>query len=185
MNKVGKELTYTHFSDIVRVCLLAKYGGAWIDSTCFCTGPIPPKVWKYEFYSCKTLDMNLPVVANGKWVTWFLVTGKNHTILFEFCRDMLFEYWEKENVLIDYLYIDYVIAYAYEHFRDIKEVIDRVPENNLNRNEMMYRMSEKYEKNKLLYKEDDWIYKISYKKSYLTEAEGNITFWKALKDGLI
>ena len=43
MQKVKKgQITYTHFSDIVRVNLLAEYGGIWIDSTCWCAQPIPP-----------------------------------------------------------------------------------------------------------------------------------------------
>lgn len=31
-------ITHTHFSDLLRVELLCKYGGTWIDSTVYCSG---------------------------------------------------------------------------------------------------------------------------------------------------
>lgn len=35
-------ITHTHFSDILRVTLLAKHGGTWIDATVFCSGGVIP-----------------------------------------------------------------------------------------------------------------------------------------------
>ena len=37
LSKVGKTLSYTHFSDLVRLALLSSYGGGWIDATLMLT----------------------------------------------------------------------------------------------------------------------------------------------------
>jgi mannosyltransferase OCH1-like enzyme len=35
-------ISHTHFSDLLRIELLCKYGGTWIDSTVFCSGSTIP-----------------------------------------------------------------------------------------------------------------------------------------------
>jgi hypothetical protein len=37
---IGDNVTPQAFSDILRINLLAKYGGVWADATCFCTKPL-------------------------------------------------------------------------------------------------------------------------------------------------
>ena len=38
-----------HLSDIVRCCLLYKYGGVWLDSTILMCGPMPGECMEYCF----------------------------------------------------------------------------------------------------------------------------------------
>lgn len=39
-----------HFADILRIYLLAKYGGYWIDATCLLTEPIPEEIRRTPFF---------------------------------------------------------------------------------------------------------------------------------------
>lgn len=38
------KISFTHFSDILRMCLLYEHGGLWIDATVYVSQPIPEKV---------------------------------------------------------------------------------------------------------------------------------------------
>ena len=45
LSQSGKgDYVNTHFSDILRIHLLAYYGGCWIDATCFQMAPIPLQI---------------------------------------------------------------------------------------------------------------------------------------------
>lgn len=39
-------ISKTHFSDVVRVSLLLKYGGVWVDATLYMVHSIPECIWK-------------------------------------------------------------------------------------------------------------------------------------------
>ena len=45
-----KEITLASKSDIIRIALLWKYGGIWVDSTLFCRIPLDNWVGRYSDY---------------------------------------------------------------------------------------------------------------------------------------
>ena len=52
----NREIDKTHFSDIVRYCLLYKYGGLWLDSTVLLTDKFPKEILDQDFFvfsNCK------------------------------------------------------------------------------------------------------------------------------------
>ena len=61
----------------------------------------------------------------------FFMTGYAHNPIFEFGRDAFFEWWRKYDDIVDYVLIDYLILLGYKNFKQIKELIDDVPDNNL------------------------------------------------------
>ena len=50
-----------HFADICRVELLYNYGGFWLDSTGFATGPIPDWIVKEDFFAIGKYFLAIPV----------------------------------------------------------------------------------------------------------------------------
>ena len=82
------EIDLTHFSDILRMMLLAQHGGIWMDSTLL----IPSKHLgtfirpEDKFWSCHhhTRYYN---ISQGGWVSFFLACGKGN-ILPSFIADM-------------------------------------------------------------------------------------------------
>ena len=47
---IGENREYisrNHLSDIIRINLLAKYGGVWVDATCFCCVPLDKWLGRY------------------------------------------------------------------------------------------------------------------------------------------
>jgi len=110
-------ISITHFSDIVRMALLTKYGGYWIDSTYFINAPII-KV-NTTFY---TLKLNSKI----KWATSFLAASKN-SFLVTYCFLSLLYYWKKYDHIIEYLLLDDIINVAYISSEEFKKVIDNMP----------------------------------------------------------
>lgn len=132
MDKVNKKIiTLTHFSDILRATLLSQNGGVWMDATLFLTKDITKELLSFPFYSNKLPmeDFKLKDVARGMWSGFFMSGNKNNPI-FLGLRDVLFKYWEKHDVLIDYFFIDYIIRFLYDNSSTSKMLIDNVPLNN-------------------------------------------------------
>ena len=135
----------TTLSDILRFCLLSEYGGFWMDATVFFTGEFPKEFLKKPFYSQKMYD---PVVCQreackGRWCGFFM-TGYAHNPIFEFGRDAFFEWWRKYDDIVDYVLIDYLILLGYKNFKQIRELIDDVPDNNLDIFEMYQVLDKPY-----------------------------------------
>lgn len=100
-----------HYADIVRVSLLAAYGGIWIDATSWCNEPIPERIKSISFYTRKGgYNANMPLFAKGRWTSWCLGTNKIGYPLFCFIRDMFYEYAKREECWIDYLLLDKLIS---------------------------------------------------------------------------
>ena len=121
------EIDLTHFSDILRMMLLAQHGGIWMDSTLL----IPSKHLgtfirpEDKFWSCHhhTRYYN---ISQGGWVSFFLACGKGN-ILPSFIADMHLCYWKKHKKLIDYLLLDYTFAMARKYIPAVHDMIEKVP----------------------------------------------------------
>lgn len=122
-------ISNTHYSDLIRLQLLIKYGGTWIDSTAFCTGynseyfDKPLFVFKNInniWYANKFKEDQEAIVADN----WFITSEINNPILV-LVRDMLFDYWKEHDYLVDYFIFHYfftlIVTYKY------KNEFDNVP----------------------------------------------------------
>lgn len=132
------KITRTHFSDIIRVNLLEKFGGLWLDSTVLVTEPLEnyKEFWKMPFFSQKfyqeksnfTFYFTNP--AYGRWATFILGTGILHNPFFALMKDFYNEYWKEYDEVIDYVLMDFMMDLAYENIHVVKKFIDDVPINN-------------------------------------------------------
>lgn len=102
--KDGK-ITNTHFSDILRAALLAKYGGLWVDSTVLSTGSLDRYVDKNTdlFVYSNTYRGDDSICLSS----WLIYAKPNNPIIVN-TRNLLYKYWEKNNKLADY-YLFHVI----------------------------------------------------------------------------
>ncbi len=178
-------MTYTHFSDILRMSLLAKYGGMWVDSTCWVAKEVPEDVRNMSFWSCKTDNANIPLFSNSRWCGWAMGTNKKNKKLFSFILEMLLLHAKDNECLIDYLLIDYLLLFSCNLFESSRVEILSVEENNVNRGIFWSYMNEKYDKNK--YQEiskNTWIFKLSYKTILNKKTDGgDETFYGKLISG--
>jgi hypothetical protein len=177
-----KVISLTHYSDIVRVSLLAKYGGIWLDATCYVSEKIPQWVTKSDFYSCRTIGVApLPIWSNSRWCSWGQGTCRVNFPLYTFIRDMYFAYWKNEDCIIDYLILDALMDVAYCNIPIVNKAIKDLPANNIQRNGLWYLLNKPYDKEKyLMLTSDTWLFKLSYK-STLSEYNNNAqTFYHHL-----
>ncbi|MDR1678789.1 MAG: capsular polysaccharide synthesis protein [Prevotellaceae bacterium] len=92
-----KRISNTHLSDLLRISLLAQYGGIWIDASCLLTDKIPDFIINAPVFCFKTFLS----VSRGKASSWFIAAQPHNSIICQ-TRDMLYEYWRRENFLKHY-----------------------------------------------------------------------------------
>ena len=117
----NKIISYTHFSDILRVSLLAKHGGLWIDSSVYVHGPLPDYVFKHSYFSIKA-PFDKQYVSQCKFAC-FLIGASPNAPWMTITRDILFAYLEKTNIFIDYFLLDHILITAYTNISSLRENI--------------------------------------------------------------
>ncbi len=175
-----KLITMTTLSDILRMHLLSKYGGLWVDATVFFTSAFSEDFFRKSFYSQKMA--NTPAAqreaCKSLWCG-FCMAGYAGQPLFQFTRDAFLEWWKLHDDIPDYVLIDYLIMVGYRHFLRIRELVDQVPNNNVGVFEMYKVLNQEYTPE--LYREltkDNWIHKLTYKMELnKVTAEGRDTLY--------
>lgn len=125
-----KKIKAAHFSDILRMALLYKYGGAWIDATIFLSKDISEEIFTYPFYSIKTEEEGY-YISRCRWSGFFLAGMKRNPI-FGALLELYYAYLKENELFVDYLMMDYFIDILYQSKVEIKEMIDQIPPNNPN-----------------------------------------------------
>lgn len=106
VEKWGKgQIPAALFSDLLRLQLLIRYGGTWIDSTVFCSAGGEMENSTAQEY----LDADLFLfqytprgISGGIQISnWFISAYSNNEVLIVL-RDMLFAYWNDYNCTLDY-----------------------------------------------------------------------------------
>lgn len=112
-----KQIPPALFSDLLRLELLIKYGGTWIDSTVLCTGvkkfksssgsnrsTSSPTVLEFKKYMEADLFLfqytkpgSIPVSISN----WFISACSNNEVLIVL-REMLYAYWKDYDCVLDY-----------------------------------------------------------------------------------
>ena len=140
--RAGK-ISRAHFSDILRVNLLERYGGLWLDATILVTEPLEnhENFWRLPYFTQKFLhaiDYNHFqnrllnwCVSYGRWATFIQGTAILHNPLFAFEKDFYNEYWRDFDEVIDYGLMDFAMNLAYENIPFVKKEMDAVPINNV------------------------------------------------------
>lgn len=164
-----------HFSDILRVCLLAEHGGLWLDATIYCRKRIPEEYFNGVFFTCKSESSNIGCISKNRWTT-FCLGGIKGCIVFCVLRDFFFRYWKEENQAIDYLFFDDAIEIARERIPEVNFLIENVPYNNADRDKLILRFSDPWKEGCLddLFKGNTVLFKLGYReKIFLNELTRN------------
>ena len=108
-------ISKTHFSDLLRLELLIKYGGTWIDSTVYCSGNnIPAYMLDADLFMFQTLkpglDGHSTCISN-----WFITACTNHPLLL-LTQALLYEYWKRNNKVVDYYIFHDFFQFAIEAY---------------------------------------------------------------------
>ena len=175
-------ITKTHFSDILRLELLSKYGGIWVDATVFISDNNIPKYMTdsdlFLFQCLKPgLDGHATVISS-----WYISSCKHNPIL-ELTRDLLYEYWKCNNRLCDYFLLHDFMQLAIEKYPEEWKKV--VPYSNAMPHVLLLDFFELYDKERL----DAMlgltpIHKLSYKFTQ-EQMEMDGTYYKSFINGEI
>ena len=91
--KSFSHLSIAHKSDLVRIELIYKYGGVWVDASLFCLIPLDKWIFNYLnqgvfFFKSSS---NLTIIAN-----WFIAANERHETI-NILRIKLQNYWMKND----------------------------------------------------------------------------------------
>ncbi len=164
-NKISR----THLSDILRMSLLAKYGGLWLDSTFFCTKNID-NIFNNQIWSIKRPNYLHCSVASGFFANYSLYSNKDSTWFYEKILNFLLFYWSKYDYVIDYLMLDYMIVTIKKYDEDYSNLLDSIMPNNRNCDELFKVLNDKFESdiwNDL--KEETYLFKLSWKFNFKSD----------------
>lgn len=166
IEKLNKgKISITNFSDVLRYALLTKYGGLWIDSTCYTTANLPD-LNNIPYYTSKQRKHDdATYISRYRWASYLMGGMSNQIFVNE--RNLFFEYLEKENRFVDYLLVDYFLNLIYSQSGTCREMMDKCPYYNENILEMASKLNDAYNDtlwNTIL--SMDTIHKLSWKLRY-------------------
>eukprot|EP00035_Acanthoeca_spectabilis_P033505 m.24050 g.24050 ORF g.24050 m.24050 type:complete len:674 (+) comp6021_c0_seq1:231-2252(+) len=114
----GKNVSFQARSDIVRVHLLARYGGIWADSTVFCLGPLRAWLHVAEVDGLFTFRYpRMPVLL----ASWFLAAVPNSILMLKW-RAAIDNYWTKRDSAHTYFWVHALFGDMYKYDREVKQV---------------------------------------------------------------
>lgn len=116
LDKLEKgQITLTHFSDLLRLELLIRYGGLWLDATVLCTSNnIPPSVLNSDLFVYQAQKPG----ADGRAIimsSWCMYAKTNNIVLMA-TRDLLYNYWQKNTKMVDYFLLHQFFSIVCAHF---------------------------------------------------------------------
>lgn len=114
--RTNREFRTVFFSDILRLYLLEKYGGVWIDATIFMSAQIPGHVLNSSFFVFyrgeEPAEREIYERFDPNYFSWrkefkvklcnsFIVADRGHPFLTAL-KDILVRYWKEENTFRHY-----------------------------------------------------------------------------------
>lgn len=178
-------ISFTAFSEIIRISLLAEYGGLWLDATIFVDRDISFLLDDKKYVSLRSHKNLSHGNLMGAFPVYFLYTN-GHSDGFNAIRDYLLNYWHHFDVQVDYFLVDYIFKYVYLNNESFKEDTDSLPLLGKKRfflNDIMNKAYNEADAKELKFN-DVPVYKLSNKLVYKeVDASGKDTFFKKFING--
>ncbi len=135
-------ITHTHMTDLMRLELLIRYGGLWLDATVFCSdNNIPTYFYQSDLFMYQCLKPGRDGHAN--YISSWLMTAKTNSKVLMAVRDMCYAYWKENNSMWDYFLLHDFIAIVLDRFQDEARAI--VPRDNATPHILLLRLFDKFD----------------------------------------
>lgn len=170
-------ISRTHFSDLLRLELLTRYGGTWIDATVLCTSSnVPEYILDSDLFVYQCLkpgrDGHDCVISS-----WLMTSCGNHPILM-LTRELLYRYWEKYDYMKDYYLLHDFFQIAAETYPDEWKKV--VPSDSSAPHILLLHLFDRYDETWLRYIMDmTCFHKLSYKHDE-ADMERKGTYYRAI-----
>lgn len=121
------QISHTHMTDLLRLELLIKYGGMWIDSTVLCTSSredIPDYFFNSDLFLYQILKPGRDGQAQP--ISSWLISAKTNNKILMMTRHLCYEYWKRNNEMVDYfLFHDFFMISLEHNEEDWRRIIPR------------------------------------------------------------
>lgn len=173
----------THLSDLLRLSLLAQYGGLWLDATFYCAGDIED-CFGQPLFSIKRPEYLHASVAQGYFENYSFGCDADHRWIFAVIRDFLLEYWRTNDFMVDYLFLDYLIVLVQRHCTAVKEAFAAITPNNPQCDDLFKCLGDVFnERHWESLIADTSLFKLTWKQEFPTEINGVETYYGRLLNG--
>lgn len=177
------QITNTHMTDLLRLELLIKYGGMWIDSTVLCTSRrenIPEYFFNSELFIYQMLKPGRDGQAQP--MSSWLISAKTNNKILMMTKYLCYEYWKNNTEMIDYFLFHDFFVISLEHNKEEWDKI--IPRDNSTPHCLLLRLFDEYdEKIWQAIKEQTPFHKLSYKLSRKRLILDKKTYYDALING--
>ncbi len=146
MDKYHKGIiSKVHFADLLRLELLAKYGGTWMDGTVYCTEKISCQnyILNSDLFLFQTLKPGLD--GECRAISSWLMTASAQNPIILLTRDLLHNYWVNHNSAVDYFILHDFFQMAIETYPEEWNKV--VPFSNSTPHILLLRLFEKFDGN--------------------------------------
>lgn len=116
------EISINHLSDIIRIMILNRYGGVWVDATTFCNTSLDQwlePLIQSGFFAFERPNNEILIAS------WFMYSEPGNYITSEWERLTLEAF--NQNTQHPYLIIHYLFNYLYNNDKKFKEIFDTIP----------------------------------------------------------
>lgn len=137
-------ISKVHFADLLRVELLTKYGGTWLDGTVFCSKMIQGN---HDFYLDSDLflfqDLKPGLDGHAAAISSWMITASSNQNIMLLTRKLLHNYWKTHNYAVDYFILHDFFQMALEAYPEEWKKV--VPISNSIPHILLLRLFDKYD----------------------------------------
>ncbi|KAA8825673.1 capsular polysaccharide synthesis protein [Bifidobacterium myosotis] len=121
------------FSDVIRIYLLWRNGGLWVDSSVRVTNSLPEEIFDLPLWTIKGIDgdflLEPKCIDITRWTGYFLA-AKPHSLFFTFLKEFYDLYFTRYDEVLDYLLINHFAKIARENIAVVAQEYELIPDNN-------------------------------------------------------
>lgn len=176
-------ITNTHLTDLLRLELLIQYGGMWVDATVYCSENrknIPDYFFDSDlfFYQCLKPGRD----GHSNYISSWLISARSNNKLLIFTRELCYEYWKKNNSMVDYFLLhDFISIVLDKNDADWKAI---VPRDNAAPHLLLLRLLDRYDRDMWqAIKSQTPFHKLSYKLDNMRLDDSDTFYYKLVKEG--
>jgi hypothetical protein len=133
-------ITNTHMTDLLRLELLIKYGGLWLDATVLCTGQAPEYFFSSDLFFFQTLKPGRD--GHATYISSWLMEAKTNNKILMATRELCYQYWKENNSMWDYFLLHDFISIVLDKYEDEWKRI--IPRDNATPHILLLRLFDKY-----------------------------------------
>ena len=138
------QITHTHMTDLLRLELLIRHGGIWIDSTVLCSAQreqIPDYIFDSDLFFYQALKPGRD--GQSQIISSWLMSARTNNKILMLTRELCYLYWQTHDSLVDYFLLHDFMSIALEHNTELWHAV--VPRDNATPHNLLLRLFDPYD----------------------------------------